>query len=777
MEKYDVVIIGGGLASLTTATYLSKRLRNVAVFEEGKKKKLQKYTKIFKDSDGSKFEFKSYNYDLGGVHEGNLFYEYMKRCGLQGTFEYLDNEFAMIVSRDKKIKRRPNDYDNFLVYLVRHYPKQRDAIHRLFKDISRHYDDFKDQKLARLHNKEYTISSLLIEWGDLSLHDVISKYSDNSDLINEFTLVYDSVGFDPKEINAYHYFVKWMDTFIDGSHFITTSFDNVVKRFSGEISKNREKIYLERSIEKFIIKDGEIKVLIDNEGNKIQAKHYVINMRIDDFVENYYPEGEEITEKFYKMYPNAKEERYINQVYIGLDKPAEELGLEERQYIFSEITDDPIRLLSIQNYKQIDKKACPAGKSAILVEFLDDNTPRKTKLNEVVLQFTKYFPNTAEHITLSRIGDKRKYISSYASREYWEGKTINDLFQIDDYSEMNPFSNSYFLGSWMKPESGITGQIQTGVEYGDLIDDLIYHGEDDDYFINHDELMNIITHQFIPKSLGKEERNIQFFIGKDSYYIRTKGKHQRLYKGVSDISDIIIIATNDTLYDLSVGNTTLDLAIGNGTLEYVGEKELLEEIIEGFDMGILITKPNAYDYVQGKWGIKIMVFQFLMIFLANLLANYHNYIIVAPIMVILFSVTVYIKYRLLKKITTFEYVIPIFYFILAILSIFIPYLNEMKDSKWTLSIMAIYLLTTWLINKPIAYGYIRHDYRTDYTRTKLFHKMSGGLTFIWGVTFLIIAATSFLLIRSFSSLTYYLAALSLYLSFYYPSSYIRGYID
>ena len=42
MEKYDVVIIGGGLGSLTTAAYLSKRLRNVAVFEEGSRKKLQK---------------------------------------------------------------------------------------------------------------------------------------------------------------------------------------------------------------------------------------------------------------------------------------------------------------------------------------------------------------------------------------------------------------------------------------------------------------------------------------------------------------------------------------------------------------------------------------------------------------------------------------------------------------------------------------------------------------------------------------------------------------
>ncbi len=74
MEKYDVVIIGGGLGSLTTAAYLSKRLRNVAVFEEGSKKKLQKYTNRLKDEFNNKFDFKFYNYDVGGVHEGDLFF-------------------------------------------------------------------------------------------------------------------------------------------------------------------------------------------------------------------------------------------------------------------------------------------------------------------------------------------------------------------------------------------------------------------------------------------------------------------------------------------------------------------------------------------------------------------------------------------------------------------------------------------------------------------------------------------------------------------------------
>jgi len=209
MEKYDVVVIGGGLGSLTTATYLSKRLRNVAVFEEGKKKKLQKYTTRINDKDKNRYEFQFYNYDLGGVHNGDLFYEYMKRCGLEDEFQYFDNDYVMVVNQGKRLVKRPNDFKNFKIYLVRHYPKYRDNIHRLFDDISRHHKDYKEQKLFRLNNKEHTLPSVLIEWGDLSLEQVLRKYFNNTELINEFALVYDSIGIPLNEINAYNYFIKF----------------------------------------------------------------------------------------------------------------------------------------------------------------------------------------------------------------------------------------------------------------------------------------------------------------------------------------------------------------------------------------------------------------------------------------------------------------------------------------------------------------------------------------------------------------------------------------
>lgn len=777
MEKYDVVIIGGGLGSLTTATYLSKRLRNVAVFEEGKRKKLQKFTKSFKDTDNNKYEFKFYNYDLGGVHDGDLFYEYMKRCGLQNEFQYFDNEYVMVVDKGKRLVKRPNDFKNFRIYLVRRYPKQRDQIHKLFTDIKRHHDDYKEQKMLRLTNKEHTLPSALIEWGDLSLKQVLQKYFNNEDLIDEFSLVYDSIGISNTEVNAYNYFIKFFDTFIDGSHFIRTSFDNVVKTFSTEISKSREKIFTNRKIDRFVIEDNVIQKIIDTEGNEISAKHYVINMRIDNFVDEYLPENQQMKDNFLETFASLKEIKSINQVYLGLSKDAKKLGITEKHYLFSEIPDDDVRLLSIVNYKAIDEKSCKNGKGALLIEFLDDDLPRKQKLEQVIEQVKAYFPDIEGNVSLSRIGNKRDYFGGIASTDYWKNKTVNDLFDVDDYSYINSLENGYFIGSWVKPESGISGMIQTGVEYGDIIDDKIYYGEDDDYFITHDELMNIIAHQFIPGSLGKQERNVQFFVGKDSYYIRTKRKNHRLYHGVSDISDLIIIATNECLYDLSVGNTTLEKALNKGNLEYVGEYEFLLEVIEAFDMGIETETAQRYKYYSGKMGLKFMLALFSILFLSSYLGNFFDAVFVAPATLVVFGGVAYWKYRKLNYFSVFEYVTLGVYFVLFILSLIFREVNTLHNSKYIVLIFAVYLLVTWLIDRPVAFGYMRYDYRTDYTRTKLFKNACGGITFIWGVLLLVISGLSFTIDRPYALLSYYLIIFGIFLSYYYPRLYVRSNID
>lgn len=777
MEKYDVVIIGGGLGSLTTAVYLSKRLRNIALFEPEKKMKLNKYSKKIKDSNNVSYDFKYYNYDVGGVHKGDLFHEYLRRCGLENSFEYYHNEKVTVIDKNRNEFVRANNIDDYLTYLVRYYPKNRDNLHKFFNDIKRHHDDYVTQKLNRLKSKESTISSLLIEWGDLSLKKVLSTYFLNEELQNEFTLVYDSVGIPIEEINAYNYFIKWFDTFIEGSHYIGTEYDDIVSTFAHEISKQKEKIFKNRAIKEFVVEDNVIKKVIDVEGNEIYAKHFVINMRVDEFVEEYMPHRHDIREHFLNLYPTTKNKKFINRLYIGLDKSPEALGITQNRYFFSEVDDDEVRLLNLVNYNSIDPSTCKAGKGSILVEFLDEDSPRKEKQNQVLNTIAKYFPMLVDNISVSRIGIKKEYFGGIATEKFWSDKTVNDLFDIDDYSELNPFDNSYFIGNFVKPESGITGIIQTGVEYGDIIDDLIYHGDDEEYFITHDVLMSIITHQFIPYTLGKREKNIQFFIGKEAYFIRTKAKHQRLFKGVSDISDLIIIVTNECLYDLSVGNITLEAAIKSGEFEYVGDEKFLDDVAFAFDFGQKVFKNPKYSFVQGRQGIKYMLGIITAWALFLLISNFVDYLIIAPLFLVLFGVIVYFKYKALKVINVFDYFSLGVTLIVLIVSIFVPELNKLHNSIYGDLLISGYWLATWIINRPVAFYYIKHDHRTDYTTTRLFKTMAGGMTFIWGGLFLIIAGINWLTASEFSTLGYYLIIVGYFLTYFYPNSYIKGNIN
>merc|ERR1711879_939179 len=221
----------------------------------------------------------------------------------------------------------------------------------------------------------------------------------------------------------------------------------------------------------------------------------------------YVPDSEEDKEKFYELYPKAKEQRYINKVYLGFSKPTKYFGMKSKQYLFSKIEDDAVRFVSLTNYRELDQKCCTGDKSAVLIEYIDNGESKQKQLEIVKNQFFKYYPSAKEYLVLDRIDTKTPYFGGVARDSFWKDKSLSDMFYIDDYSAYNPYDNSYFIGYWSKPESGITGIIQTGVEYGDIIDDDIYHGDDDDYFITHAELMNIITNQFIPGSLGKKEKN------------------------------------------------------------------------------------------------------------------------------------------------------------------------------------------------------------------------------------------------------------------------------
>ena len=116
--RYDVIVVGGGLAGLSSALKLSKNGKKVAVFE--KHYMIGGYATNFKrkDKDGNLYVFDVALHGIGGLLPDNIFYNHMKGIDMIDKVEFLrKSETATIFSKNEEIDI-PDDFEEYLNLLV-----------------------------------------------------------------------------------------------------------------------------------------------------------------------------------------------------------------------------------------------------------------------------------------------------------------------------------------------------------------------------------------------------------------------------------------------------------------------------------------------------------------------------------------------------------------------------------------------------------------------------------------------------------------------------------
>ncbi|HRX92406.1 MAG TPA: hypothetical protein P5042_06345, partial [Candidatus Izemoplasmatales bacterium] len=167
MEQYDVLVVGSDIESLVSALYLARKMRSVSVIVDSKEKPDSDGKVEIVDPENNKYRFL---FDstaiLPGLNPEGLLAKYLHAIGLDSDISGVLSEYDMIETSVGEFRKRTNAFERFLVYLVRYYPKQRDEIHRFFQDLEKHYENYVFQQDNMLKNTDYTLTSLMIEWGD-----------------------------------------------------------------------------------------------------------------------------------------------------------------------------------------------------------------------------------------------------------------------------------------------------------------------------------------------------------------------------------------------------------------------------------------------------------------------------------------------------------------------------------------------------------------------------------------------------------------------------------
>ncbi|MFP4286195.1 MAG: hypothetical protein ACLFRI_00740 [Candidatus Izemoplasmataceae bacterium] len=764
MKEYDVIVIGSGVASLTAASYLSKRLRDVALFVIEDDTKIMTSSKRYADKDRKRYTFNTPYYEFGGLEKGALLSYYLNRLGIEEKFKVAENKETIILKNNGRIISRPNDVHGFKLYLVRHYPKSRDQIHLFFDTLTKFYEDYKTQRLNNLRGKVFTLTALNAHWGNKSLKMVLQSYFKDPELLNEFGFMHHTVGLDLNEINAVHYFIRWFNIFMEKSYFIQNTYEELNTLF---MHKNTHETIVRESIKEVVIEDNKIVKIVTKNG-EYKADFYIINDNPKKLINTYIKENKGLLEEALPSVFKQQAKYRVNTAMIGLNKPLKALGLNHVKYVFEPDLSKDIPFLSLVDYTYIDPKSAPKGYSTLLVEFIDKEDYDEETFT---LELSRYLDKLEESITLIRFGEAIEYRGSYDTF-FEKQKTLNDLYDLDLYQPLNVFDNTYFVGSFYRPEAGITGLLQMGVEIGDIVNDALDNKELDMPLVSHDELINIIAHQFIPKSLGQKEKYIVFVIGKSSYTLRAKGKYLEIYRYAKDDYDLLLSATNETFYNLTARNLTLQEALKSNSLEYQGSETFLKEVFEAFNLGkertVIEYEKNAKPY--GLLSFYSTMFLFTVF---SILSFYVPLLVLIPVTLFLMVIKIIFTYHYIKKFITYDFIISALWLIYLFLTIF-EVEHRFISTEIFIALNTFYWFITWLIKKPIIYTYVYKDYRSDFVLTPFFVTMMGGLSFIWMLTLAIGFLSTYYLDTVNQTIGFYTVLIAFYLTHRYPRMYVRS---
>ncbi|MGD9909486.1 MAG: hypothetical protein AB7U79_02645 [Candidatus Izemoplasmatales bacterium] len=778
MEQFDCIVIGEDIFSLTTALFLARKMRNVLVVVNEEYKEDDFEVMTITDPENRKYHFEYQRNSLfPAFEEGSLISKYLKTIGLELKSHKATYEKDMIIDLNQSMRERILSFDQYRTYLVRYYPKQRDHIHRFFNDLDRHYQNYVTQYTAMLKNTDYTLTSLMIEWGDYSLLDLLSKYFNDGRLIEEFLLNSPINGISPSKINSYNFFMNFFLGLKDGWVYLDQNSIEIEKALKEKLTIINPKMLMSAKVHHYI-KDDQNKVVgfVSDDKKEYRAKYLVVQSDPVDFYTLHFPEKKEEIVHLEQYYPNIKTTTYINTLYLALNQKAAAIGIDELNYFFKNNYDDSHRLIRLFNYQKFDKDVCLASHSALCLDFCyDEESP--FAVDEILKRLYDVFPKMKKTVVGTKLGKPKRYLSMLSEESVRKGLSINDQISIESGEHTQLFDNLYVVGKWLRPEASMFGWLHSGIVLADKIEERLYYGEDDDsfYYLTNDEIMMMIRHNYQPSEFNNKERHINFHIGKSDYFVRTKKKNITIHRGVYQDADVTIYSTNDKLSNLLLKKTTFTEVLKSGSFRYLGNMDTLYEVVNNFGLDDF-QEYSSTEYQKHKiyfLGIKFLFAYLLVYGGASFLTNYIDPIWLMPPALFISGIGIYFRYRLYLKITWFEIFLLATYFVFIMLRIFLPGFRYIYTDSPYLIVMGSTFFISWALNFPVVYDFHRYDFKEDYAHSILFRVINNGLTFLWALVFLGIFVMTFVSGERYVSVLYNFIFLGIFLSYYYPVLYVK----
>lgn len=518
MMKYDVIVVGAGLAGLTASLKLAKSGKKVALFE--KHSVPGGYATNFKrkGKDGNIYTFDVSLHSLSGMNKDCTTYNILNGLGVLEDLEILKkSEPSVIIKKNKEKVYIPNDVNEYKKSLMEYYPNFKNKIESLFDFMKNFYNGMIN---VTLNSKPREYDQTLEH---TSLHHFLKNYVDNETFIEDFSYLWGYAGLPPSKINAF-FSMEMISSYIIGGHsYIRGGSGHLTKVMKEHIEKCNSDVYLSSEVLKINSKDNKIISITTNKNETFEANEFIfacdpnhIFSLIDDSsISNHI-----------KNLSSLEKSSSILQLYLGLNSNTKKLDIES-SHIFVNNTNHDIFYNNVENgiidhssnflitaYDQMDPTLNEHGAflNAATLDFgknwpergTEEYKNKKQKLTNLLLdKILKIYPKIENHIQVIELGTPKtmtRYTNNTSGSIYgWSQNLKQGGFKRTSFK--TPFDNAIVVGAWSYPGGGYEGAMFSGfIGANRLLSKKSTSNNFSNKLISLDKLMNGLVSRFNPEN-------------------------------------------------------------------------------------------------------------------------------------------------------------------------------------------------------------------------------------------------------------------------------------
>ncbi len=484
VKKYDVIIIGAGIAGLTSAAILSKKGRKVLVLE--KNPVPGGYAVSFKRKG---FEFNISMHLLNGYEKTSSICKTLKKYNILDTNYFKKAQYAYrSVWPDFEFLVPQGDLNKYIDILTAHFPKEKNNILKLFATVKDTY------KIFKIRNN---LSDIVLQWkkySNKSFEDVAAQFIKNHKLRAAVSQLSWILGLPSGKISFINFAYLLYDITGNGCYYFKGGGAALTGKLVLYIRKNGGELLTKSEVAKVLIRNGKsVGVVLSNK--KIFYSDAVIS-GIDARTTFFKLINQrQLPVQYRKKIAKATQSLSGFQVFLGLNCDLRDKGMKaniifvnqnfnlDNQYKASLANNFYKTPIIIGAYSNIEYCYAPKGKSVMSIftsagyDYWEKLSKAKYKeakkiLSKVLIsRVEKIIPHLSEYIETEVISTPltlARYTGNYKGAICgWEHNCAQPSHMLP--KQTTPIENLYLVGHWTHFGSGISQVMYSGITAAEKI--------------------------------------------------------------------------------------------------------------------------------------------------------------------------------------------------------------------------------------------------------------------------------------------------------------------